>query len=206
MSTTIHAATLQRAADLLGGKPRLRAHLRVPMRELESWLDGAATPPLDVFLKAVDVISRPQTARVALAACLDAALRTTGAERGNVQLLHPEGLRIVEQRGFERPFLDFFACVHNEGSCGASLKDGRRVVVPDVRADPIFTGDAIAEIMAQANVRSVQSTPLIGVSGKVLGVLNTHREEKGEPSTDELHALDDIATRTAHWLELGARR
>lgn len=206
MPTSIHAATLQRAADLLGGKAQLRAHLRVSMRELGSWLDGSAAPPLDAFLKAVDVISRPQTARVALAACLDAALRATGAERGNVQLLHPEGLRIVEHRGFEPPFLDFFSCVRNEGTCGASLKVARRVVVPDVRADPMFAGDAIAEIMARANVRSVQSTPLIGVSGKVLGVLNTHREEKGEPGTDELHALDDIATRTAHWLELGARR
>src|SRR3954471_19248996 len=61
---SIQTQTLQRAASVLGGKEKLRELLRVPMRELESWLAGAERPPLDVFLKAVDVVSEPPSEAV----------------------------------------------------------------------------------------------------------------------------------------------
>ena len=58
-SLTVQARALRRAADILGGKDQLRAALHVPMTSLEQWLDGRAVPPMDVFLKAVDIISSP---------------------------------------------------------------------------------------------------------------------------------------------------
>ena len=56
---TVQARALRRAADILGGKAKLRAVLHVPMPSLEQWLDGTALPPMDVFLKAVDILSAP---------------------------------------------------------------------------------------------------------------------------------------------------
>ena len=61
---TVRSKALQRAADLVGGRHALRATLGVSLRDLERWLDGGETPPLDVFLKSVDIIAAaPQRAR-----------------------------------------------------------------------------------------------------------------------------------------------
>jgi hypothetical protein len=52
----VRARALQRAATILGGKPRLRAYLNVPALVLGMWMSGATPPPTDVFLKVVDLI------------------------------------------------------------------------------------------------------------------------------------------------------
>src|SRR5437867_8917066 len=59
MTPNFHAKALKRAAEILGGREKLRELLHVPMRALDKWLDGSEEPPLDIFLKAVDVISGP---------------------------------------------------------------------------------------------------------------------------------------------------
>jgi hypothetical protein len=53
---TVRARALQRAAKILGGKPRLRAYLNVPALVLGMWMSGQTPPPTDVFLKVVDLI------------------------------------------------------------------------------------------------------------------------------------------------------
>ncbi len=232
---TVQARALRRAADILGGKDQLRAALRVPMASLEQWLDGKALPPMDVFLKAVDIISAPtaeakptaaaKRARILtqqagelirdaqrrierarelrekspgrpspkvsefleavfgaherstmLESALDAAIDATHAQMGNIQLRDDKGLHIVTYRGFEAPFLEFFACVSDGhgAACGAAMKSGARVIVSDVGADPIFVGTEAASVMQQARARAVQSTPLVSVSGQFLGMLSTH--------------------------------
>ena len=242
---TVQARTLQHAADILGGKDKLRAALRVPKTSLEQWLKGRALPPMDVFLKAVDIISTPasnrtptaatvrariarsrqlrQEARTAplpkvtrfleaafrrdehsamLAAALDAALEAAHAPMGNVQLKTAEGLRIVAQRGFRAPFLEFFSCVtHDVGTCGTALKNGARVVVTDVAADPIFAGTDAARVMEDAGARAVQSTPLVSASGAILGMLSTHYDEPRIAPAANLEAIDRIARRASFWLD-----
>ena len=53
----IYAQALKRAADILGGEEAPRDLLQVPMHRLDAWLSGRETPPMGIFLKAVDVIS-----------------------------------------------------------------------------------------------------------------------------------------------------
>jgi DNA-binding transcriptional regulator YiaG len=53
---TMYARTLRRAAELSGGHEALARELRVPTNQLASWLAGRASPPGDVFLRAVDII------------------------------------------------------------------------------------------------------------------------------------------------------
>lgn len=215
MGLTVHGRALHRAAQILGGKEKLRRHLHVPMHLLEDWMSGAERPPMEVFLKAVDLICAPSPQpeavrrsvrlpirRDKVQAALDAALRVTGAPRGNLQLASADGLRIVAQRGFEQPFLDFFACVRDEASaCGVALMHGRRVIVADVARDPIFAGTPAGGVMLQAGARAVQSTPLLAASGEVIGVLSTHYDRPWQPGEHELAMLDDIARTTASWLE-----
>jgi GAF domain-containing protein len=146
----------------------------------------------------------PNEGRALVEAALDATVRGTGADMGNIQLMSPEGLVIVAQRGFEREFLDFFACVKTEGSCGAASHRATRVVVSDVHSDPIFAGTTAEEVMELAHARACQSTPLFGASGEVIGVLSTHYERPRRPGPEELEVVGRIAERTAFWLNGGS--
>jgi hypothetical protein len=56
MASIVYFRTLQKAADLLGGRKQLARHLRVPIAELENWMSGSQVPPIGVFLKAVDLV------------------------------------------------------------------------------------------------------------------------------------------------------
>src|SRR5215471_485365 len=130
-----------------------------------------------------------------LDAALDAAMDLTGARRGTLQVhdAGTESLRIVCSRGFERDFLDFFAVVRREtGSCGTAMHSGERVVVEDVRKSPLFTGMAGA-VMEAAQVRAVQSTPLLGRGGNLLGIISTHWSEPHRPDDGALRMLDLLA-------------
>lgn len=136
------------------------------------------------------------------AAALDAAIHSAGAATGNLQILRPEGLIIGAQRGFDRKFLDFFACVRDEGSaCGAAMRRGVRVIVPDVANDPIFADTEAGAVMLEANALAVQSTPLVAPSGELVGMLSTHYPEVHTPDARELDRLAHIARRTAFWLD-----
>lgn len=222
---------MQRAAEIVGGKSELRRRLRVPMRDLEDWLSGTAAPPTDVFLVAVDIIStdvsaaeQPDTAArqaphlspleflgrsFAESSMLEvvegavyAAVRGSTADMGNLQLLYPEGLRIVAQQGFQPPFLKYFELVADGGSaCAEALRLGRRVVISDVSSHPLFAGTTAGKVLAEADVRAVQSTPIFSAGDRLLGVLSTHYRQAREPGERELAYIDEISARAAYWLE-----
>jgi hypothetical protein len=52
----LYARTLGRAADIVGGEGELAARLNVLPGHLHLWMLGAHKPPLDIFLKAVDIV------------------------------------------------------------------------------------------------------------------------------------------------------
>jgi GAF domain-containing protein len=138
-----------------------------------------------------------------LEAVLDAALFVTGAPRGNLQLFDGEGLRIAVQRGFERPFLDFFAIVRNEedSACGTALEHATRVMVHDVKASDIFVGTSALAVLLEAQVRAVVSAPLVSSAGRVVGMVSTHFGSPHTPGERELSLLDLLARQAADYLE-----
>ena len=56
---------------------------------------------------------------------LEGALRITGAPKGNIQLFNPSSgaIEIAVHRGFEEPFLKFFAAVRDEPSMRPRSRD-----------------------------------------------------------------------------------
>jgi PAS domain S-box-containing protein len=135
---------------------------------------------------------------------VDAAIATTAADMGNIQLLeHGSGaLKIVASRGFERPFLDFFNAVRaGQAACGTALKCGERVVIEDVTTSPVFAGSPDLEALLSAGVRAVQTTPLVGRSGRLVGMLSTHSRAPRRPTDRDLHLLDLLARQAADWIE-----
>src|SRR6185312_15674937 len=128
---------------------------------------------------------------------LDAAIAITGADKGNIQLLDPKSdvLRIAVQRGFDKPFLDFFSIVHDgEGSsCGAALQSAERVVVEDVTRSEVFVGTPSLPVMLAAGALAVQSTPLRNSNGAVMGMISTHFARPHRPDEQQLRFMDLLA-------------
>jgi GAF domain-containing protein len=122
---------------------------------------------------------------------LDAAVALTGADFGNIQLLHPASgsLTIVTQAGFGSEFLDYFAVVDmdDNSACGRAARRSAQMVIADVDADPGFAPHrAIADA---SGFRAVQSTPLTDEAGDLVGVLSTHFRDPGGPEDHELRLM-----------------
>lgn len=124
------------------------------------------------------------------------AVAATGAKFGNVQVFDSASgtLKIVAQHGFGSEFLTYFGVVtcDEASACAQALGRRRRMVVENVATDPIFEGQDSAAVMLRANAHSVQSTPLFGVSGDLLGVVSTHSDQPRTFSACELKSLDDL--------------
>lgn len=52
----VHAKTLQRAAEIVGGEQQLALKLKVTPSHLALWIKGIEQPPGDIFLQAVDLV------------------------------------------------------------------------------------------------------------------------------------------------------
>src|SRR5262245_53294866 len=216
-----HALLIHKAVAVVGGEDRLRVLLDVSWPQLQSWLDARAAVPTTVFLKVVDLLERtpepwaealhpfrppdyaPASREQLCDSALDAALRVAGTNLGNVQLLDSDGaLRISAQRGFEQPFLEFFAEVKGaESACGVALILGRQYSVSDVETHPVFQGTAALEVMLAAGARAVESSPIMSTAGVPLGMLSVHHREPGTPDECVLALLARIARRAGALLE-----
>jgi len=222
MSVQEHSILVHRAAAAVGGEDKLCSLLGVSWSALSGWLDGGAAVPTPVFLKLVDLLEHaPERAVRAVAhpffepdytpaspaelceSALDAALAVAGTDLGNVQLLDPSGaLRIAAQRGFERPFLEFFAEVRGvESACGVALMLGRQYAVFDVTTHAVFRGTEAAEVLLAAGARAVESTPILRASGAPLGMLSVHHRCPGTPDDAVLALLARVARRAGTLLE-----
>ena len=214
MAHAEYSVLVQKAARRIG-EDRLCALLGVSWTELYGWLDRGAPVPTAVFLKLVDLLEHsPATASPAThpfleadyqaesraevcESALDAALTVAGTQLGNVQLLDGSGvLRISAQRGFESPFLEFFAEVSGaESVCGVAHILGRQYSVDDVETHPVFRGSEAGAVILAAGARAVQSTPIMDALGKPLGMLSVHHREPGTPDACVMALLARIARR-----------
>jgi PAS domain S-box-containing protein len=134
---------------------------------------------------------------------LDAGIAITEADMGNIQLLDADGiLRIVVQKGFSAPFLEFFNQVHRGlAACGSAMESGERVIVENVADSRIFADAATRAAMLDAGALAVQSTPLISRSGALLGMFSTHYRTPRRPSERALRLLDVLARQAADLIE-----
>ena len=131
----------------------------------------------------------------------DAAIEIAHADMGNIQLLVDGDLKIVQHRGFERPFLDHFEMVQNDDSvCGLARERGERLIVEDVAASPVLAPSAREAILA-AGVRAVISTPLLTRSGRLLGILSVHFRTPHRSNAHDLRLLDLLARQAADLIE-----
>jgi PAS domain S-box-containing protein len=133
---------------------------------------------------------------------MNAAVTIMEADRGTLQMLEGDSLRIVAHHGHRQPFLDFFACAESRASvCGEAMARSERVVVQDIESSPLFAGTPSLPVLREAGVRSVQSTPLVSRTGMLLGILTTQWGVPYEPSEHDLWRIDLLARQAADLIE-----
>jgi two-component system CheB/CheR fusion protein len=135
------------------------------------------------------VMTATGTMESALEEILSAAIMLTGANFGDVQLLDTKSqkLSIIVQRGFAQSFLEAFRSVggENESASDRALRTRETVCIEDVTQDLDFA--SYRDIAAQAGFRSVQSEPLVGKAGELVGVLSIYfREPRAFSERDRL--------------------
>lgn len=135
---------------------------------------------------------------------LKVAIEISGADKGIIHLLDPQSgtLKFVTHSGFEEPFLKFFASITDGAAvCVRAMHSQQRVIVEDVTVSEIFAGHDALEVLLDAGVRSVQSTPLVSSAGKLLGMISTHFSTYHRPTEQELRLMDLLARQAADYLE-----
>jgi PAS domain S-box-containing protein len=136
---------------------------------------------------------------------IDTAIAITEADFGNVQLLDPAtgDLKIVAYRGFPQDWLNYWNSVSKgRGTCGTALAKGERVIIEDITKSPIFIGTPALDVQLKAGIRSVQSTPIIGRSGKIIGMFSTHYKTPHQLDQRTTKLLDVFAKQAAESIEL----
>jgi hypothetical protein len=106
---------------------------------------------------------------------LDAAIAVANADKGKLQLLDEQGgsLRIVASRGLGEPYLQFFANVtpDSNSACAAALKQRLRVIVDNASTSYLFVSTPALDVVHEAGVSAMHSTPIISTCGRIWGVL-----------------------------------
>jgi PAS domain S-box-containing protein len=140
-----------------------------------------------------------------LAEILKVAIDLTGADKGNIQLfdIASGSLVIAAQRGFDKRFLSFFENVRagEAATCGAAFETAKRIIAEDVSQSEIFVGQPALDVLIEAGVRAVCSTPLISSGGQILGMISTHFDVPHRPAEGELELTDLLARQAADYLE-----
>jgi len=137
---------------------------------------------------------------------LDLALWVTRASHGCLHLYGEQDgeLRLAVQQGFGPRFAHVLARVRldDERLAGSAALDAvGRLVIKDISSSSLFAGRPSLEVLREAGVRSVQSTPLKSSQGRLLGMLSTHFRAPRRLSEREYGLLDLLARQAADYLE-----
>jgi GAF domain-containing protein len=190
---------MQESHELIRQRKELQTRAITSLGEFDRWI--AATRETQNHIAG--------ERRAPLYWALAAAMRATNASMGNVQLADESSgtLNIVVHSGFGPGFLNFFDRVqHGEAACGAAFRKRDRIVVEDVTESGIFRDSTALEVLLDANVRSVQSTPVLSRSGSVLAVISTHWSTPHCPDNRQLDAIDFLSRTLGELLEHGSIR
>lgn len=139
---------------------------------------------------------------------LDAAVALAEADFGSMQMLDSDRhhLRLLAYRGFDPISAAQWRIVDVDSAtpCGAALRTGERVIVPDAEACPPMEGTDDLEAFRRCGIRAAQTTPLVSRRGHLVGMLSTHWSNPHSPDHQQLQLLDVLARQAADLLELTA--
>lgn len=134
---------------------------------------------------------------------VEVARTLMNSDAASIQELDPADsrLKLLAHTGFHAESTEFWTYVDaGAGStCGRALTAQKRVVVPDIdqfEGDP----DDIAAFR-KSSIMSVQLTPLVASSGRIVGMMSTHWNHPHTPSAESYRFFDVLARLAADFME-----
>ncbi len=140
---------------------------------------------------------------------LEASVSLLGSTMGCIQLLdHRRNVLTMDAAiGYGPGYADLFCEAHpGFAACGCAWRRGARVIIEDVRSDPVYAERGLRAAAARAGYRAVCSTPLFTRTGEFLGTLSVNFRQPHRPSDRELRHLDLYARQAAEIIEAASRR
>jgi two-component sensor histidine kinase len=135
---------------------------------------------------------------------IETAIAILGADKGNVQLYDSQlgALAIAAQRGFDDSFLGIFEHTLDDAFVNvAAMRSVERAIVEDVRSSDIFARHPLRNMLLDAGVRAVISSPLTSSAGNLLGMLSIYFGTPHRPSERDLRLMEILVRQTADYLE-----
>jgi PAS domain S-box-containing protein len=139
---------------------------------------------------------------------VSAAVAIMRSDFASMQMFYPERgshgeLRLLAFRGFDPDAVKFWEWVSANSTCicGAALRAGQRVIVPDAEKCDFLAGTSDLIAYRQAGIQAMQSTPLLSRSGKLVGMISTHWRQTHQPTERELRLFDILARQAADLIE-----
>lgn len=132
---------------------------------------------------------------------LDAISELTGCDFSVLQVVEENDLRVVAQRGCNDQALRHFLDVAAQADIASfrSYRQRQQVSIPDIMDDE---GYAPVRLLAQSlHMRAIQSTALVGRSGKLMGVLSVIYREPRSFSSRDNYVSDLLAVEIADLCE-----
>ncbi len=142
------------------------------------------------------------TLQAQIALILRAVCDVHGTRQGLVWLLSRDGqrLRVEAGQGFDDASVRRLNDVRpGQGASGLACQERRRVVIEDTESDPRF--EAFRWLSRAEGFHAVHSTPLISLSGEVIGAISVHLEAARQPTDREVSLADIYARKAAVFVE-----
>jgi GAF domain-containing protein len=139
---------------------------------------------------------------------VDDAVVAMRSDFASLQMLFPERgsggeLRLLAFRGFNPEAAQFWEWVRadSKSTCGIALRDRSRVVASNIATCDFMAGSEDQRTYLRTGIRACQTTPLIGSSGKVVGMISTHWRTPHQPSEKDFQLFDALARQAADVIE-----
>ena len=164
---------------------------------------NAEVNALNIFLRINSRFINEADASTVYMDLLDAAVLLTGADCGNMQLIadDDETLEIVAHKGCSDEFLRRYSKISGTTTICSEAKEKRsRIIVDDVSQCTIFDEENRL-FMVDEGMVCIQSTPMLSVSDKLLGMMSTHYKSPHQFNERELRVIDLLARQAADVIE-----
>jgi len=139
---------------------------------------------------------------------VDDAVTVMRSDYASVQMLFPERgtggeLRLMAFRGFNLEAAKFWEWVRadSKSTCGIALRETRRVVAPDIAVCDFMADSEDQQVYLQTGIHACQTTPLITLTGNVVGMISTHWRTPHQPSQGDFNLFDILARQAADLIE-----
>ncbi len=189
---------------------RLRSSVIALSDELDAWLRDPTLSSARCGNSSDGI--HEKTTQALYEGIVDAAVRIMGSEFASLQMLFPERgtggeLRLLAFRGFNPAAATFWEWVRadSRSTCGIALVTGKRAVAPDIATCEYMADSEDQRVYLQTGIHACQTTPLIGQSGNIVGMISSHWRTARQPSERDFRQFGNLATQAAELIERSRR-